>query len=59
MASNPKWSYSGSSGSVLYTDRRDFYLQPQKVAELWGMLTPFWSFTAKLSAGDAETSDPD
>lgn len=57
MASNPRWSYSGSSTGVLYTDRRDFYLSPHKVAELWGMLTPFWSWASKLST--VETQDPD
>tara|TARA_R100001510_G_C7654020_1_gene212568 strand:- start:1206 stop:2516 length:1311 start_codon:yes stop_codon:yes gene_type:complete len=39
MASNAK-NLSGSSG-VLYNDRRDFYMRPNVVKELWTDVTPF------------------
>jgi hypothetical protein len=57
MASNPKWSYTGSSTGILYTDRRDFYLHPQQTAEYWGSISPFWTFTSKI--GTEMTNDPD
>jgi hypothetical protein len=43
MASNPKTL--GSSG-VLYTDRRDFYMRPNVVKELWTDTTPFTTVVA-------------
>jgi len=43
MASNPKTL--GSSG-VLYTDRRDFYMRPNVVKELWTDVTPFTTVVA-------------
>ena len=57
MATGAKWSITGGSSGVLYTERRDFYLHPDKTAELWGNLTPFWSFVTKLAS--EETNDPD
>lgn len=38
MASNAK-ILSGASG-VLYDDRRDFYIRPNVVKELWTDVTP-------------------
>jgi|TARA_R100000084_G_scaffold98749_1_gene52921 hypothetical protein len=43
MASNAKTL--GSSG-VLYTDRRDFYMRPNVVKELWTDVTPFTTVIA-------------
>jgi len=43
MASNAK--VLGSSG-VLYTDRRDFYMRPNVVKELWTDVTPFTTVVA-------------
>mgnify|MGYP003111135757 CR=1 FL=1 len=43
MASNAKTL--GSSG-VLYTDRRDFYMRPNVVKELWTDVTPFTTVVA-------------
>ena len=36
-----KQLYNGGSGSVLYTDRRDFYVDPQVTKELWTDVAPF------------------
>ena len=44
MASNAK-ILSGASG-VLYDDRRDFYLRPNVVKELWTDVTPFTTVVA-------------
>jgi len=33
---------------VLYTDRRDFYIKPNEVAELYPSVTPFYTFVSKL-----------
>jgi hypothetical protein len=33
--------YSGGASGVLYTDRRDFYIDPQVVKELWTDVAPF------------------
>lgn len=45
MAQEPaKRLYDGGSGSVLYTDRRDFYIEPQVYKELWTDVAPFLTF---------------
>ena len=41
MAATEKQLYNGGSGSVLYTDRRDFYVDPQVTKELWTDVAPF------------------
>ena len=41
MAETKKSMYNGGSAGVLYTDRRDFYVSPQVVKELWTDVAPF------------------
>ena len=41
MAVTRKDLFAGGSGGVLFTDRRDFYIDPQVVKELWTDVTPF------------------
>jgi hypothetical protein len=41
MAATEKHLYQGSSSSVLYTDRRDFYVQPQVVKTRYAQVAPF------------------
>jgi hypothetical protein len=43
-----KQLYEGSSAGILWTDRREFYLNPNKVAELWTDVTPFTSLLMNL-----------
>ncbi len=42
---------------VLYTDRRDLYLNANTVSELWGSAIPFTTFSRKLSK--KKSADPD
>ena len=35
-----------SGSGVLFTDRRDFYISPQVVKELWTDVTPFTTIVA-------------
>jgi len=48
---------TGASSGILYTDRRDFYLQPNVVAELYPDVTPFTTFIDSL--GVVKAPDPD
>ena len=41
MAETKKSMYNGGTAGVLYTDRRDFYVSPQVVKELWTDVAPF------------------
>ena len=41
--------YTGTTSAVLYTDRRDFYLKPNKYAELFPNVTPFLTFTMRAN----------
>ena len=41
MAATEKNLYQGSSSSVMYTDRRDFYVQPQVVKTRYPNVAPF------------------
>ena len=41
MAETLKSMYNGGSAGVLYTDRRNFYVTPQVVKELWTDVAPF------------------
>jgi len=41
MAAVEKHLYQGSSSAVLYTDRRDFYIQPQVVKKRYPNVAPF------------------
>jgi hypothetical protein len=52
-----KNSYTGSSSGILYTDRRDFYLKPNVVKELYGDVSPFVTFLMGLKT--TKTGDPD
>ena len=45
----------GASG-VLYTDRRDFYISPQVVKELWTDVTPFTTIISNKET--RQTNDP-
>lgn len=55
MAAQEKNLYTGSSASVLYTDRRDFYL-PNDVKELWSDTAPF--LTAVANNNQFKPKDP-
>jgi len=52
-----KGSYTGGSSGILYTDRRDFYLNPAVYAELYPDVTPFITFMTGLKT--VKTQDPD
>ena len=38
--------FSGTGTGVLFTDRRNFYIDPQVVKELWTDVTPFTTVIA-------------
>lgn len=48
--------FVSSATGTLYTDRRDFYLSPQVVDELWKDVTPFISVLGRF--GRKKTYDP-
>ena len=52
-----KQSFTGSAAGILYTDRRDFYLTPNTVAELYKTVSPFTSVLGRF--GTKRTYDPD
>ena len=56
MSAIEKQLYNGGSSSVLYTDRRDFYPEPQVVHELMKSVTPYLTFTRN---GQKKTGLPD
>jgi hypothetical protein len=41
MAATEKYLYQGTNTGVMYTDRRDFYIQPNVFKELWTDVAPF------------------
>ena len=41
MAATEKQLYNSGASSVLYTDRRNFYVDPQVTKELWTDVAPF------------------
>ena len=45
------------NSGLLFTDRRDFYLGPQMVKELWPEVTPFVTMVSNM--GTKQTPDPD
>ena len=49
MTAIAKNLYDGSSSSVLYTDRRDFYIKPNVVRELYPVVTPFLTFVSNFN----------
>jgi len=51
MAQEPaKRLYDGGSGSILYTDRRDFYIEPDVYKELWTDVAPFLTFIQNIES---------
>lgn len=46
-----------SNAGILFTERRDFYIKPDVVAELWPSVTPFTSML--LAKGARKVKDPD
>lgn len=52
-----KYSVSGGTSGVLYTDRRKFDLDRNRVKELYPTVAPFTTFITKLKS--IPTSDPD
>lgn len=48
----------GGSSSVLYTDRRQFYIKPEQFAELWPAVTPFTTFVMAASNSMTGLQDP-
>jgi len=55
--SGMKHTGSGGTSGVLYTDRRDFYLRPEYVAELYPSVTPFTTMLSKLPS--VKSKDPE
>lgn len=49
MTAIAKNLYDGSSSSVLYTDRRDFYIKPNVVREQYPIVTPFLTFVSNFN----------
>ena len=55
MATRKNLSAGGASG-VLYTDRRDFYIDPQVTKELWTDVSPFTTVISNKET--RQTNDP-
>lgn len=49
MAATQKSLYAGTSSSVLYTDRRNFYIKPNVVREQYPAVTPFLTFVSNFN----------
>ena len=49
MAATQTHLYEGSSGAVLYTDRRDFYIKPQVVKTRYAQVAPFLTAVSNWS----------
>lgn len=47
-----KQLYNGGASSVLYTDRRDFYVDPQVTKELWTDVAPFTTLISNQETRD-------
>jgi len=52
-----KHTLSGGTSGELFTDRRNFYLDPTTTAELWASVNPFLVFSTKLGIRDVPDSD--
>ncbi len=50
-------SWDGTASGILYTDRRDFYINPHEVAMLYSSVAPFTAFSAQLPM--IQSADPD
>lgn len=53
-----KTMYEGGSSSVLFTDRRQFYIKPEQFAELWPAVTPFTTFVMAATQSLSGLQDP-
>jgi hypothetical protein len=51
-----KQLFNGGASSVLYTDRRNFYIDPQTVHQLWTDVAPFTTMISSM--GSRSTNDP-
>ena len=51
-----KQLFNGGATSALYTDRRNFYIDPQTVHELWTDVAPFTTMISSM--GSRSTNDP-
>lgn len=49
-----KTLFDGGATSKLFLDRRQFYPDPQKVAEMWTDMTPFKTFVMRMSTKNVE-----
>ena len=56
MAATEKQLFNGGATSALYTDRRNFYIEPQTVHELWTDVAPFTTMISSM--GSRSTNDP-
>jgi len=52
MAVTEKQLHNGGASSVLYTDRRDFYVDPQVTKELWTDVAPFTTLISNQETRD-------
>lgn len=50
--------YDSGSSSILFTDRRQFYIKPQQYAELWPAVTPFTTMVMAVTNSMTGLSDP-
>ena len=51
------FSWQGGQTGILYTDRRNFYLDPMEVSSLFPSVAPFVTFTGAM--GVETLPDPD
>jgi len=52
-----KYSISGGTSGILYTDRRTFSLPEQTVKEFLPTVAPFTTFITKLNSGKVSDAD--
>lgn len=50
-------SWDGTTSGILFTDRRDFYIDPYEVASLYASVAPFTAFSSQLPV--VQAPDPD
>jgi hypothetical protein len=50
-------SWDGTTSGVLFTDRRDFYINPHEVAMLYSSVAPFTAFSSQMPT--IMSADPD
>lgn len=49
-----KTLFDGGASGVLFLDRRQFYLDPNRVAELWPDVMPFTTLLQKLNVRNVD-----